>query len=1221
MIEDIVVLLRRSGQVLSENTLLKLDYYLDRSILKHLSTLSSTSTSTSSSSSSEELLIQQDDEDDLYLGNSRVRVTRVSGAQNFRQASNPVFNSRIYGVAQPTVSGVRTVLNHLDAKEHHVTWINLREEPLIYINSRPFVLREKDRPYQNLPYYTGISLDRLEDMEVRLKQEILDESRNFKDNILIHEEIGILSEENTGLVSGYWESICSSDLQTPKEMYCDLRKEGYNVTYYRVPITAEQDLSLSDYDKIISVLKNIDPNSKIVFNCQLGKTRSTHSMIVAWLYDLLSNETNIQQALQFEAKRNDLLLRKSEELLKQYDRGDYKPVQDLLRILIYGLDSKDITDLAIDSCGLIRNLRDVISMYKNKADKSRSIENRELFLSRGFRNLSRYYHLISVCDYLRFVLTNSSSSSEWISYCRYIEDRSEQINIIKSYTTDVALTRPKTIDDSDVIYKRNGQVLSKSAILKSDHFFNPLKEFNENCIDGTPNYRSLKTDGLLLHGSATPNVKGFINVLQTIGAKSKIVHIVNLREEAVLYINGSPYNLRDIDFPFTNMNLEGISAERLQQIEQNLKNDCLNELHKNGKLLLHDETTNAELVSLWEECKDGSAIQTTQQIMDTLQNTMGYKIRYKQVPITPLLAPELRDFDEIVSLMIEAKQNAEEVYFFDHFGLGRTYIGLVIASLFTLVDSKRIDQVKLDIVSPPYLPVSILMRLLPDSRRRQAEVHYALEQCKMGAEMLDILKEIESNITKSKTARTTTVADLYRKKAARILKKYLLTIAFAGYLHDQKPLGYTTTFSTWIQERAELAQLFLEIDEKPNHALQIDSSIIELESIQGEQVTRSGEVLGVNTVLKNDHFPGCQRMNMKVMIEGAPNFRKIENEALYGKVYGVAIPTVTGIENVLHYLDAKKNQILWINLREEPLVYIGNCPYTLREQDRPFANIEITGIVTERLVLMEQRLQRDILAEAALSGGKILVHDENENSESFNHYLPATTDTIRRLNEIYDSMRQKGYKVQMERVPITDESAPEPSDFDAILKAVVATDPHTTYYVCNCQQGRGRTTTCIVVYCLINTWRLNSKMLDQDLHTQDVTATSPPDETENLRNGNYKVVQLLMRVMRFGKKNKKQVDSVLDDCSHMQNLRTAILGQKLQAVPDGPNNTMTQKNIFAYERGVKYLERYLYLIIFNEYLHEEMVENTSNPFERTFEQWLNSRAEILNILKAPITLD
>lgn len=54
-------------------------------------------------------------------------------------------------------------------------WHNMREEPVVYINGRPFVLREEARPFKNLREYSGIEAYRLEQMEHRLMKDVLDE--------------------------------------------------------------------------------------------------------------------------------------------------------------------------------------------------------------------------------------------------------------------------------------------------------------------------------------------------------------------------------------------------------------------------------------------------------------------------------------------------------------------------------------------------------------------------------------------------------------------------------------------------------------------------------------------------------------------------------------------------------------------------------------------------------------------------------------------------------------------------------------------------------------------------------------------------------------------------------------------------------------------------------------------------------------------------------------
>lgn len=57
-----------------------------------------------------------------------------------------------------------------------VLWFNMREEPVVYVNGLPFVLREQQRPMKNLQEYAGIDAERLERMEARLKQDVLTEA-------------------------------------------------------------------------------------------------------------------------------------------------------------------------------------------------------------------------------------------------------------------------------------------------------------------------------------------------------------------------------------------------------------------------------------------------------------------------------------------------------------------------------------------------------------------------------------------------------------------------------------------------------------------------------------------------------------------------------------------------------------------------------------------------------------------------------------------------------------------------------------------------------------------------------------------------------------------------------------------------------------------------------------------------------------------------------------
>ena len=110
-------------------------------------------------------------------GNNRGHpFVSISGAPNFRGSDL----TNVYAVAQPTSYGLRALLNHIKRKKaasgvdvnglhSNTLLINLREEPHVFINRRTYVLRDSHQPFLNLRAYSGITAERIEDMEWRLK--------------------------------------------------------------------------------------------------------------------------------------------------------------------------------------------------------------------------------------------------------------------------------------------------------------------------------------------------------------------------------------------------------------------------------------------------------------------------------------------------------------------------------------------------------------------------------------------------------------------------------------------------------------------------------------------------------------------------------------------------------------------------------------------------------------------------------------------------------------------------------------------------------------------------------------------------------------------------------------------------------------------------------------------------------------------------------------------
>jgi Inositol hexakisphosphate len=179
------------------------------------------------------------------------------------------------------------------------------------------------------------------------------------------------------------------------------------------------------------------------------------------------------------------------------------------------------------------------------------------------------------------------------------------------------------------------------------------------------------------------------------------------------------------------------------------------------------------------------------------------------------------------------------------------------------------------------------------------------------------------------------------------------------------------------------------------------------DTIQPEEVvaTRDGQVLLRHTILKSDHFPGCQNMRLTPLLEGAPNFRQVPDLP----VYGVAIPTVAGVRLVLDTVGAwqGRRKVLWHNLREEPVIYCNGRPYVVREADKPFANLEYTGINGGRVEDMEARLKQDVLAEAARYGGAVLVAHEDDEFQVVEGWEPVSEVDVQTPLEVYEELKSE----------------------------------------------------------------------------------------------------------------------------------------------------------------------------------------------------------------------
>jgi len=666
----------------------------------------------------------------------------LEGAPNFRR----VPGLPVYGVGVPTASGLRAVLDELVGPERTglpVFWHNMREEPLLYINGSPFVVREAGRPFANLEY-SGIDRKRVEAMEARLKEDVLAEAALYGNAIMVS------GETDGGDLVELWEAVTPVDVQTPREVFEELQEDGYCVNYLRIPVTDERAPDADDCDTIVLRSWGSPSGAVLVFNCQMGRGRTSTGMVIAtmtlirravirgqggllpqWVPVFGEDAEDSPALLPHSAPMSPERARADcsdtretpEEELK---RGNFVVVRSLLRVLERGARGKAQLDAAIDACSAMQNLREAIAAYRRRLLDSENDKVANRLQGVCLDYLERYFVLITLSTYL---LSGRVARDGVVAggYESWMASRSELSSILtrllkrnpmgaleivskRTPSRDVDLGHLSHVPGvvapeqaSFIVSVRAGSVLGPRTILKEDHFPG-LQSDNLEAIPGAPNFRQV-TEGVPVYGLAIPTLEGIKNVLKTLGSSmesSGRILWYNLREECVVYINGSPYVLREELRPYKNLQeYTDIATERVEAMEIRLKEEIIAEVAANqGCILVTREfqAPNGKRVNLnvWEklcswdvEANDEvnlssirADVLTPKEVYDSLL-AGGLNVHYVRLPMTDGMAPRAAQFDAMYSSFSEQPPGTRFV-FNCQAGSGRTTTGTVVGTLLHL---------------------------------------------------------------------------------------------------------------------------------------------------------------------------------------------------------------------------------------------------------------------------------------------------------------------------------------------------------------------------------------------------------------------------------------------------------------------------------------------------------------------------------------------------------
>jgi len=385
-----------------------------------------------------------------------------------------------------------------------------------------------------------------------------------------------------------------------------------------------------------------------------------------------------------------------------------------------------------------------------------------------------------------------------------------------------------------------------------------------------------------------------------------------------------------------------------------------------------------------------------------------------------------------------------------------------------------------------------------------------------------------------------------------------------------------------------------------------------------------------------DAFDGIDRLAEGApRTDGAPNFRRMPGFPLFG----TGQTTIEGFEKCLEPVIKKygdEKHIFWVNLRQEPVVYVNNKPFTARDPKNLQIQIDSKDPNQDVNFHLEinnpeecSQMETDFAEEIRKRGEDFKYYKdqfgEHPEERATNEEMTEKLTGVTTINEIYAAIKEKVPKVEPIRIPMNQENSPAEENFDqivAMLKDTTASCP----VIFNCQAGISRTTTAIVIAGLVKELQLTRELdrmrgivpddiLDA-LKKKKLGLPGIDIEVQEDRNamqmGEFEVIKELLAAFPNAKVAKAQVDKLIDLAAPpprgtgVENIRECIIESKMTFDVSSDDWQTYLKN-----KIMNNIERYFYLIVFAMYVREVGPKG----FPQTFVQFMEANAGLRTMIE------
>ncbi|XP_064616036.1 paladin-like [Liolophura sinensis] len=751
--------------------------------------------------------------------------------------------------------------------------------------------------------------------------------------------------------------------------------------------------------------------------------------------------------------------------------------------------------------------------------------------------------------------------------------------------------------------------MKEHPLLKGKYF---LVKDRSTCVDKlntlkkfqAPNVRQAK--GFSVLGMGQPSQDGLLYVIcSLLEDRQSDILVFNLREEPVFLVpDGSDmvsYSLRDSD-NLQDYVLSGKTPHEAAEQEISLRKMIIDlaTVNDENKFYFYNnlEDLSNEPHVLPVQYEDYLLVSEEIYQRPCFNNE---RIRYQRMCFPADGAPSTEDVDAFISVFREVpefflcKDSSNPALIFTcHSGIGRSHVGMVMGCLMlahmsgfppeTNKKGPSISEMNPNFERGEFMAICQLVQALPNGLLIKNQVDLAVDSCAELLNLRTIIAETKASlegITDDYIVDGHSAKGYLLDKCCQYLDRYFFLICFNAYLREQFHVMFCSSFTSWLHHHPELIRIRSHLD-------------------RTEWKTPVGLISSGVRYLVSDDYIGLDVLSSQMDVQ-VSNFRKVTGLP----VYGMAQPNRNGLCKVVSHLLSKKQGhpvVVLVNLRDDVVVDCDTETFSVRDSTDLEEPVIMHGVTRKDIEEKEEKLKEEIEKKNTLS-----VYRDISN-------LPETLQigSILTSKDMVEQQKLLTPEMLYYRVPMDGEKAPDEQTFDQLMDIMnglreVHTDEDGPAVVFYCRTGKSRTTTAMALAGLI---MCHKKGFPYGAKLGEQERVSCPNA--QYTKGDFIVVQKLVHLLPNGHQVKREVDFILDKCFETMTPMHFHMREVIFVTYNKMKKAKTEEERKRLKwRSLDYLERYIYMILFNAYLHAERWTR----WKKRFSQWMKQVASKAGVYK------